>query len=549
VLFAHVYLDPKDPPKEIMLQWHTSGWLHRAYWGENAIPWGRDNSSERHRIGDLPKTGEWVRLEVPVSAVGIAPGSAIVGWAFTQQGGTAYWDTAGLSTSVPQVNQSFDSLVAWTRAQKAVGAKGLPPTIAEAVKLDAGKRTAEQQKALETYFVEHAWSKTRAVVAPLTAELLAVENHQAAVEKAMPTTLIFKERKDERPAFILKRGEYDQHGDKVGRATPGFLPPLPEKAPRNRLGFAQWVVDPNNPLTARVAVNRMWQQVFGTGIVKTTEDFGVQGEAPSHPELLDYLAVQFIADNWDVKKFMKTLVLSSAYQQSAKVTPEKLAKDPQNRLLSRGPRYRLDAEVLRDQALFAGGLLVEKVGGPSVKPPQPAGLWEAVGYSGSNTVNFKADIGAEKVHRRSLYTFWKRTSAPPQMTTFDAPSRESCIVRRERTNTPLQALLMMNEPQMIEAARGLAERSIKEGGAKPEERMAYLFRLATGRKAEARELTELLSAYRDHLAVYSKDTAAAKKLMSVGETKPDATLNASEVAALTMVANMVLNLDEVLSKG
>jgi Protein of unknown function (DUF1553)/Protein of unknown function (DUF1549)/Planctomycete cytochrome C len=549
VLFAHVYLDPKDPPKEIMLQWHTTGWLHRAYWGENAIPWGRDNSPERHRIGDLPKSGEWVRLEVPVSTVGIAPGSTIIGWAFTQQGGTAYWDTAGLSTHVPQANQSFDSLVAWVRAQKAVGAKGLPPAIAEAVKLDAGKRTAEQQKALEAYFVEHAWSKTRAVVAPLRAELLAVENQQAAIEKAMPTTLIFKERKDERPAFILKRGEYDQHGDKVGRGTPGFLPPLPEKAPRNRLGFAQWVVEPNNPLTARVAVNRMWQQVFGTGIVKTTEDFGVQGEAPSHPELFDYLAVQFVADNWDVKKFMKTLVLSSTYQQSTRVAPEKLAKDPQNRLLSRGPRYRLDAEVLRDQALFASGLLVEKVGGPSVKPPQPSGLWEAVGYSGSNTVNFKADIGAEKVHRRSLYTFWKRTAAPPQMTTFDAPSRESCIVRRERTNTPLQALLMMNEPQMVEAARGLAERSVKEGGAKPEERLAYLFRLATGRKAEARELAELMSAYRDHLAVYSKDATAAKKLISVGETKPDGNLNVSEVAALTMVANMVLNLDEVLSKG
>jgi hypothetical protein len=549
VLFAHVYLDPKDPPKEIMLQWHTSGWLHRAYWGENAIPWGRDNSSERHRIGDLPKSDEWVRLEVPVSAVGIAPGTAIVGWAFTQQGGTAHWDTAGLSTRVPQANQTFDSLVAWVRAQKAIGAKELPPAIAEAVKLDAAKRTADQQKALEAYFVENVWSKTRIVVAPLRAELLAVENQQSAIEKAMPTTLIFKERKDERPAFILKRGEYDQHGDKVGRATPGFLPPLPEKAPRNRLGFAQWVVHPSNPLTARVAVNRMWQQVFGTGIVKTTEDFGVQGEPPSHPELLDYLAVQFVADNWDMKKFVKTLVLSSTYRQSVKVTPEKLAKDPQNRLLSRGPRYRLDAEVLRDQALYSSGLLVEKVGGPSVKPPQPGGLWEAVGYSGSNTVNFKADTGAEKVHRRSLYTFWKRTSAPPQMTTFDAPSRETCIVRRERTNTPLQALLMMNEPQMIEAARGLAERSIKEGGAKAEERLAYLFRLATGRRAEARELAELASAYRDHLAVYSKDATAAKKLIAVGETKPDATLNAGEVAALTMVANMVLNLDEVLSKG
>ncbi len=486
-LFAYVYLDPKNPPKEIMLQWHTSNWLHRAYWGENAIPWGKDNSTERHKVGELPKAGEWVRLEVPAAKVGLNPGAVVTGWAFTQQGGVAYWDRAGLVT--------------------------------------------------------------RAALASLNAELAAVEKERAELEKAMPSTLVFKERRDQRPAYILKRGEYDRRGAQVGRATPLFLPPFPAGAPRNRLGFARWLVDPKHPLTARVAVNRFWQQVFGTGIAKTTEDLGSQGEPPTHPELLDWLALRFIDDGWDVKKFMKRLVMSQTYRQSSKATPDRLAKDPANRLLSRGPRFRLDAEELRDQALFVSGLLVEKVGGPSVKPPQPAGLWEAVGYVTSNTRNFVADTGLAKVHRRSLYTFWKRTAAPPQMTTFDAPSRESCTVRRERTNTPLQALEMMNETQFVEASRALAERGMKEGGVTPEERLAYVFRLATARRPDSKELTELVSAYRDHLAVYTKDVAAARKLINVGESKPDATLNVSDLAALTMVSNLILNLDEVINKG
>jgi mono/diheme cytochrome c family protein len=548
-LFAYVYLDPKDPPKQIMLQWHSSNWLHRAYWGENLILFGNDNSTERYKVGPLPKAGEWVRLEVPAAKVGIGPGTVLNGWAFTQQGGTAHWDKAGLVTKTPQAAQAYDSLSAWLRVQGAAGGAGLPKPIQAIVKMDRAKRTPEQEKELVAYFIENAYSKTRTVLAPLNAELAAVEKERADVEKVMPSTLVFRERKDERPAYLLKRGEYDQRGAKVERTTPAFLPPLSTNAPRNRLGLAQWLIDPKQPLTARVAVNRFWQQVFGTGIVKTTEDFGTQGEFPSHPQLLDWLALQFIDDGWDVKKFMKRLVMSQTYQQSSKVTPDRLAKDPANRLLSRGPRFRLDAEELRDQALSVSGLLVEKVGGPSVKPPQPSGLWEAVGYVSSNTRNFTADTGLAKVHRRSLYTFWKRTAAPPQMTTFDAPSRESCIVRRERTNTPLQALEMMNETQFVEASRALAERGMKEGSAKTEERLAYVFRLATARKPDARELAELASAYKDHLAVYTKDVGAAKKLLSVGESKADPKLIASELAALTMVSNLILNLDEVINKG
>jgi mono/diheme cytochrome c family protein len=547
-LFAYVHLDPTDPPKQVMLQWHTTGWLHRAYWGENRIDWGTDNSPERLRVGDLPKAGGWVRLEVEAAKVGIKPGSAVTGWAFTQYGGTAHWDRGGLVTRTPQGDRAFATLAGWLRAQRSAGGASLPKPVQALVKLPDARRTAEQTKRLRDYFVEHVYAETRSVFEPLHKKLKEAEAALDRLDKSLPATLVFKEAKERKPAYILKRGEYDKRGEKVDRATPAFLPPMPADAPRDRLGFARWVVAAENPLTARVAVNRLWQQVFGTGIVKTAEDFGSQGEPPSHPELLDWLAVEFRETGWDVKRFVKLLVTSAAYRQSSKVTPEKLAKDRDNRLLSRGPRFRLDAEALRDQALFVSGLLVEKVGGPSVKPPQPAGLWEAVGYTGSNTYRFAADTGHEKVHRRSLYTFWKRTAPPPQMTVTDAPSREACVVRRERTNTPLQALLLMNETQYVEAARALAERVLREGGGTDESRLTYLFRLAAARKPDADEVTELASALADFRATYARDAAAATKLIAVGETKPDPKLDPAELAAWTMVGNTVLNLDEVLNK-
>lgn len=549
VLFAHVYLDPARPPKEIMLQWHSSSWQHRAYWGDNLIAWGADNTGERLRMGPLPAGGKWVRLEVPAEKVGLKAGALVNGLAFTLHGGAARWDKAGLVTETPQGDTAYRTLSAWLRAQHAADGAALPRGIRDIVKLEAAKRNDAQRKQLRDYFLEHAYVPARPVFEPLHRELAEAEKARNQLDQSLPSTLIFRERKEPRPAFILKRGEYDQRGNQVGRDTPAFLPPLPPDAPPNRLGFAQWLVAPGHPLTARVAVNRFWQQAFGTGLVKTAEDFGSQGEPPSHRQLLDWLATQFVDDGWDVKKTMKRIVTSATYRQSSKVTPDRLAKDPANRLLSRGPRYRLDAEMLRDQALALGGLLIDHVGGPSVKPPQPAGLWEAVGYVTSNTARFTADTGRDKVHRRSLYTFWKRTAPPPQMNAFDAPSREACTVRRERTNTPLQALLLLNETQYVEAARGLAERVLHEGGATPESRLNYLFRLTTARAPDAKETSELLSAYKDHLAVYQRDSKAARELISLGESKPDAKLDASELAAWTMIANTVLNLDEVLNKG
>ena len=546
-LFAHVWLDPADPPKALMLQWRTTRWAHRAYWGENVFPWGEDESPERRRMGDLPAAGRWVRLEIDVERVGIAPGAVVEGWAFSQHGGTAFWDSAGTHTRLPQDGRLYDTLAAWVGAQKLAGGHGLPDSVRAAVNTPAGERTRRQEQELLDYFTENAFSGGGATLAPLRRQIAALEREKAALEDETPTTLVFRERAEPRPAFVLKRGNYDSPGERVGRGTPAFLPPFPADAPKDRLGFARWATAPDHPLTARVAVNRLWQQFFGTGLVKTAGDFGVRGDAPSHPELLDWLATRFVADGWDVKKTVRRIVTSATYRQSACAAADARARDPDNCLLARGPRLRLDAEVLRDQALFVGGLLVEKLGGPPVKPPQPPGLWEAVAFPGSNTGVFEADRGHEKAHRRSLYTFWKRTAPPPQLTILDAPSREACTVRRERTNTPLQALLVMNAEVYVEAARGLATRTLREAPADTDTRLRYLFRLATARAPDAAELAVLRDDLRGHLANFREKPGAARRLVGVGVTPPDGAIAPEELAAWTMVGNLVLNLDEVLN--
>lgn len=558
-LYAYVYLDPANPPKAIMLRWNSGhevlGWRHDAYWGEKVIDFGAAETAKAVRMGPLPRAGEWVRLEVDTNKVSIRPTMALNGWGFVQFGGTVYWDRAGLRTMVPQATDAFDTFSAWEKAHQASEGIGLARPLRDWINFPLSRRTSEQHQQLRDYFVENAWTKTRPTFGPLHKRFRAAQADLERIEKQMPATLIYKEMKQPRPAYILKRGEYDQKGERVARDTPAFLPPFPATAPRDRLGFAQWLLAPDHPLTARVAVNRFWQQCFGTGLVKTAEDFGTRGEPPSHPELLDWLAIHFMGRDrekdpgWDVKRLMRLIVTSSTYRQSSKASRELLAKDASNRLLARGPRFRLDAEVLRDQALYAGGLLVEKLGGPSVKPPQPPGLWEAVAFPSSDTARFIADTGRDKVHRRSLYTFWKRTSSPPQMAICDAPSREACVVRRERTNTPLQALLLMNETQFMEAARALAERTMKQGGTATRQRIHFLFRLCTARQPDEKELAELAAAYQEFLATYQRDQTGAKKLISLGESKPDAKLDPGELAAWTMLANLVLNLDEVLNKG
>jgi hypothetical protein len=348
-----------------------------------------------------------------------------------------------------------------------------------------------------------------------------------------------------RETRILQRGNYEMPGEPVTANTPAVLPPLPSEYPRNRLGLARWLVAPENPLVARVQVNRFWQHYWGQGLVKTPENFGLQSEPPQHPELLDWLAVEFRETGWDVKRLFKLFVTSAAYRQSAVTTPEKLAKDGDKRLLSRGPRFRMDAEMVRDHALAASGLLVRKLGGPSVKPYQPDGVWEAVSMGG-NTSRYQRDTG-ENLYRRSVYWFWKRTAPPASMEIFNAPSRENCTVRRERTNTPLQALVTLNDPQFVEAARALAEMALDTGGDTDEHRIDFLFRRLLARPPEADETGIVKASLADLTAWYAAHPDDAKQLVSVGESQPR-TDDAPRLAAWTMLANELMNLDEVLCK-
>jgi hypothetical protein len=547
-LFAYVYLDPKDLPKSIMLQYHATGWHNRANWGDaEAIPLGNKSKSEKTQIGALPEAGKWVRVEVPAATLGLKSGTKITGMAFSHFDGTAYWDKAGIFSPNDPAQAPELSLVAWSKAERALGKESkAPKEIKDLLKL--GKWNDDERQKLRDYFLASVYVDPQAILAPIRAELESMQQKREVLEKDMTSTMISKELNEPRPAWVLVRGQYDKHGEPVGPGVPAILPPLPPAEKTNRLTFARWLVDPKHPLTARVTVNRFWQHFFGTGIVKTAEDFGTKGEWPSHPELLDWLATEFIRTGWDVKDMVRLIVTSATYCQDSRVTPQLAELDPENRLLARGPRYRLEAETLRDNALALSGLLNPKMGGRGVRPYQPAGIWEAVGYTTSNTAKYTQDHG-DDIYRRSLYLFWKRTAPPPLMTTFDAPSREQCRARREHTNTPLQALLMMNETMYFESARHLAYRMLREGGPEDAVRLRYGFRLATARTPSEKEcavMAESLAAQRAH---YDADLEAAKKAISVGESPVPDDVPASELAAYTMVANLLLNLDEVVTKN
>ncbi|HZR18488.1 MAG TPA: PSD1 and planctomycete cytochrome C domain-containing protein [Verrucomicrobiae bacterium] len=548
--FAYVYLDPKDPPKAIMLQFHTDKWDHRANWGDiDAIDYGEKGTPEKRDMGALPETGKWVRLEVEAAAVGLKPGAKVTGMSFAQFDGTVYWDKAGVLSPNDPAQNPYVSFAAWNRIERGLGDKAeAPQEIKDLLKKEDAKFEEADRKTLKDYFLESVYEDPATDLKPLRMELKSVKKERDELDGKITATMISKELEKPRPAWVLIRGQYDKHGEPVGPGVPGILPPLPQSEVTNRLTFAKWLVEPNHPLTARVTVNRFWQQFFGTGIVKTAEDFGTKGEWPSHPELLDWLATEFIRTGWDVKQFVKLIVTSATYRQDSQVTPELLAVDPENRLLARGPRFRLDAEELRDEALYIGGLLDLKMGGRGVRPYQPPGIWEAVGYTTSTTAKYTQDHG-DALYRRSLYLFWKRTAPPPTMITFDAPSREKCRARRERTNTPLQALITLNDPQYFEAARHLGYRMLHEGGGEDAARLRYGFRLATGRPpcdSECTVLEESLAAQRAH---YAKDFEAARKTISVGESPVPEDVPPPELAAYTMVANLILNLDEVLTRN
>lgn len=412
----------------------------------------------------------------------------------------------------------------------------VPDSIAALRKIPAEQRTAAQQQKLQAWFLEHAAPQP---LRKLAADVAAARAARLKFWDSLPTTMVMEDYPTRRPTYVRVRGVYDQYGAEVSPGVPAVFPPLPPDASANRLGFARWLLNGQHPLTARVAVNRYWQKYFGLGLVKTSEDFGVQGEPPSHPELLDWLADQFVRSGWDIKAMQRLIVTSATYQQASTVTPKLLERDPENRLLARGPRLRLPAHVLRDLALYVSGLLVEQRGGPSVSPYQPPGLWEEL-----SNMTYKQSKGAD-LYRRSLYTFWKRTVAPPSLAVLDAADRETCSVRPKRTNTPLQALALLNEMTFVESARQLAQRMLLEGGDDP---VTFGFRLLTSRRPTLEEMKLLNDARAEYLAAFRADPAAAKQLLHVGQSPVAAGLDPVELAAHTVLANVLLNLDETLCK-
>jgi hypothetical protein len=417
----------------------------------------------------------------------------------------------------------------------------LPTPIAVILASTASPGGDAAREVLRHYRASHSpeWKET-------AERLISWREELEALDRSIPTTLVAKESSKYRETRILMRGEYDQLGEVVGHGVPAILLPFPANAPTNRLGLAQWMVHPDHPLVARVVVNRFWQQYFGVGLVKTTEDFGMQSEPPSHPALLDWLATEFVQSGWNVKHIQRLILTSAAYRQSSAAPPGLYSRDPENRLIARGPRFRVDAETLRDTALALGGLLVEEIGGPSVKPYQPPGLWEAVSFN--NSQKYEQDSG-EAQYRRSLYIHWKRQSPPPNMLLFDAPTREYCVVRRPRTNTPLQALALLNDPQFVEASRGFGYRMLCRDDLDDRSRLAYAFRLATSRNPTSEEVETLLNVLQQQEADFAKNGSTTEQFLSIGEWRPVREVEKAKLAAWTTVASLILNLDETVTKN
>ncbi len=552
VAFVHFRADPEHAPRAVSVEFVSNTKTKRYVWGDPTAL-GTPPDVGDVVVGPLPKAGAYARLEVPATAAGLATKQAYSGLRLAQSDGAAWWDHIGIVATVPKATD--DPLLtrsAWVRTmgQEARDRPNvpLPNDIIFLLGLSATQQNDEEKKRLEDFHRDFIYGPNRAALEPEAHAVRRLLAEQVHYELTLDASLIARELPEPRPTHVLIRGQYDKPGERVTPVTPSFLPPMTVTGERpTRLDLAHWLVDSRNPLTARVTVNRFWQQLLGAGLVRTPGDFGAQGEHPSHPELLDWLASDFTANGWDVKRLVRLIVTSRTYRQDSRVNPELLERDPANRLLARGPRLRLDGEVLRDQALALGGLLVPTVGGAPVRPYQPVNIWEAVAFGGSNTKTYVQDHG-EALYRRSLYTFWKRTAPAPAVSTFDAPARENACVGRGRSNTPLQALALMNDVQQFEAARAFAERLLAEQG-DDDHRLALAFRSVTARVPDATEralLAEGLAIHRAHFAMARTD---AEKVITNGASRPRATEPAPEIAAWTMVANLLLNLDETITRN
>jgi hypothetical protein len=446
----------------------------------------------------------------------------------------AVWENKALADlASPSVSTNTST------TNKADAPPEIPTNIVKILKIKPADRDGDQQNDLADYFRSQAPE-----LKTLRDQLAKLRKDDEELKNEIPTTLIMKERAEPRETHVLTRGNFLSPAERVYPGVPAILPPLPAGQPADRLALARWLVSPENPLTARVTMNRFWEQIFGRGLVETVEDFGTQGERPTHPQLLDWLATEFAGENWNIKAMLRLLVTSAAYRQSSATTPETLERDPYNRLYARGPRFRVAAEAVRDIALEASGLLSPKIGGPSVFPYQPDGIWTQI-YSSDK---WETSKGGDQF-RRGIYTFWRRTSPYPSFVSFDAPSRELMCPRRQRSNTPLQALTTLNDPSVVEAAQALARRVMTESQGSPEARVAYGFRLCVARRPHPNETKRLVELYEQELAQFHQNPDAAKKLATGDLGKPPENLSIEKLAAWTVVANVLLNLDETITNG
>ncbi|MCG9127502.1 PSD1 domain-containing protein [Candidatus Poribacteria bacterium] len=524
-LFAYVWLDPENPPRTIMLQWNDGTWDHRAFWGEDKITYGEiGNDTPAHKpMGELPKIGEWVRLEVDPEIVGLKKDSVLNGMAFTQFGGTAYWDIAGITTTLGYVTKnSHDTAVI------------------NAIQVDSNVRTTNQRQLIEDYY-----KKIAPALDGIRNEIATLEKRISEIRAQSPYSLTTVSVQP-RTTRILPRGNWlDDSGDIVDPMIPEFMGELGINNRRStRLDLAKWVVSKENPLTARTFVNRLWALYFGTGISRVLDDLGAQGEPPVHSDLLDWLAVEFIESGWNVKHLVKTIVTSNAYRQSSKPNDVLQEKDPYNRLIARQSNWRLDAEIIRDNALLLSGLLEDKIGGPSVRPYQPVGYYSNLNFPKRKYVHDKG----ESQYRRGLYTHWQRTFLHPSMMAFDAPSRQECTAERASSNTPMQALTLLNDPTYVEAARMYAARIIKEGGDTPENRIKWAYKQTLSRLPNPNELELITGMFEKHKNEYDQNPDAANQLIATGEAPQIQGIDTTEHAAWTSVARVILNLHETITR-
>lgn len=549
-VFVWVKLDTLEVPDAIMVELGSAAGSRKAIWGDpqrfSAM------KTDKNWLGELPAAGTWTKLEIPLEKLDIKAGEEIRSVALAQFGGIAWWDGLTVTGEVTPATDLRSSFTAWWKERTGKDTLGLPAELVPVLKDGPDKNpTAELREKLLRFYLAFVARPANPDVQQKQTAWLTAQASRAAIEESVPGTFIFKNLDQPREAFVMLRGQYDKPGDKVEPATPAVLPALVKSTPEaraSRLDLAKWLLAPEHPLTARVTVNRFWQQFLGTGLVKTSSDFGSQGEVSSHPELLDWLAVWYRENGWNTKALVKLILTSATFRQDTHVTPDLLRVDPENRLYARGPRFRLDAEQIRDNVLFVSGLINLQMGGRGVKAYQPPNIWEPVGYADSNTRFYLQDHGPS-LYRRSIYAFLKRTAPPPFMSNFDAPNREQACARRERSNTPLQALQLMNDTQHFEAARALGERLLVEGGGTPEERIAFAYRTILSRQPKPEEVAIVKQALDSYLTRFGKDAEAAKKVVAVGESKPKGNRPEAELAAYTLLSNLILNLDETVMRN